>query len=416
MTGAPQGPLAGIRVVDLTSVVMGPYATQLLGDYGADVIKVEPPDGDVMRQSGPMRNRGMGHLYMTTNRSKRSIAIDLKDERGRNILLRLCKSADVLVYNLRPQAMARLRLSYEDIRSVNPRIIYVGAFGFSQRGPYAARPAYDDLIQGMAGIPSLTQLAGSQPRYVPLIFADRTVGLQLAFAIASALVYRERHGEGQRVDVPMYEGLLSVVLGEHLAGELFRPPIGPAGYQRSLSPNRRPYKTTDGHICVLIYTDKHWRKFFEAIGEHDLFETDQRFSSQGLRAANIDAVYAALSDILATRGTDEWLALFEVADIPAARMYSIDDILHDDHLAAIGYFRDCQHPTEGTITALAVPTEWSLSAPAVGRHAPQLGEHTREIMREAGYGEEAITQHLDSGVVRQALTGHDRPDENPAET
>jgi hypothetical protein len=196
VTGASRGPLAGIRVLDLTSVVMGPYATQLLGDYGADVIKVERPDGDVMRQSGPMRNRGMGHLYLTTNRSKRSIAIDLKDNRGRDILLRLCKSADVLVCNLHPQAMARLRLSYEDIRSVNPRIIYMGAFGFSQRGPYAGRPAYDDLIQGMAGTPFLTQIGRSEPRYVPLIFADRTAGLQLALAIASALVHRERHGEG----------------------------------------------------------------------------------------------------------------------------------------------------------------------------------------------------------------------------
>lgn len=247
---------------------------------------------------------------------------------------------------------------------------------------------------------------------MPLIFADRTVGLQLAFAIASALVHRERHGEGQRVDVPMFEGLLSIVLGEHLAGELFRPPVGPAGYQRSLTSNRRPYKTTDGYICILIYTDKHWRKFFEAIGEEDLFQTDQRFSSQGQRAANIDAVYATLSEILATRGTDEWLTLFE---IPASRMYSVDDILHDDHLKAIGYFSDSQHPSKGTITSLAVPTEWSVSAPAAGHHAPRLGEHTCEVMREAGYGQEKIAKYLDSGVVGQTLPGHDRSDGNPAE-
>lgn len=277
------GPLAGVRVLDLTSVVLGPYATRMLGDYGADVIKIESPQGDVMRQTGPMRNANMGHLYLHTNRNKRSVVIDLKHTAGRQVMLTLAARADVLVYNIRPQAMERLALGYEQVKAVNSRIIYVGAFGFSQRGPYAARPAYDDLIQGMAGIPWLARAAGAEiPRYAPMILADRTVGLQLAGAIIAALFYRERSGRGQRVDVPMFEGMLSVVLGEHLGGRTFVPPTAGAGYERSLSPDRRPYRTTDGYICALVYTDKHWRKFFEEIGQPETFQ-DAGFCSQGAR-------------------------------------------------------------------------------------------------------------------------------------
>ncbi len=395
------GPLAGLRVLDLTSVVMGPYATQLLGDYGADVIKIESPEGDVMRLSGPMKNPSMGHLYLTTNRSKRAVTIDLKNPAGRDVLLKLAETADVLVYNIRPQAMARLGLAYADLRGANPRIVYVGAFGFSQRGPYAARPAYDDLIQGMAGIPWLTQKAGAEvPRYAPMILADRVVGLQLALAISSALVHRERSGEGQRVDVPMFEGFLSMVLGEHLAGQLFDPPLGPAGYARSLTPDRRPYRTSDGYLCTLIYTDRHWKSFLAAIGQAALFESDTRFSSQGARAANIDAVYGYLCGVLATRTTAQWLALFASADLPAAPMASIETILSDEHLAAIGFFRRVEHPSEGTITEIAVPTEWSATPPEPVRHAPRRNEHTLEVLREAGYAQAGIDALVESGAVR----------------
>ncbi len=395
------GPLAGVRVLDLTSVVMGPYATQMLGDYGADVIKVEPPEGDVMRLSGPMKNPGMGHLYLSTNRSKRAVTIDLKNAAGREVLLRLAANADALVYNIRPQAMARLGLAWEDVAAINPRLVYVGAFGFSQRGPYAERPAYDDMIQGMTGIPWLSQKAGAEvPRYAPMILADRVVGLQLAFAIASALVHRERSGRGQRVDVPMFEGFLSMVLGEHLAGRLFDPPLGEAGYARSLTPNRRPYRTSDGYLCTLIYTDKHWKAFLAAIGQAALFETDARFSSQGARAANIDAVYGYLSGVLATRTTAAWLTLFAAADLPAARMASIDDVLSDAHLCATGFFRKVEHPSEGTITEMAVATEWSDSPPALERHAPRPGEHTAEVLREAGYTDAEIEALVEGGAIR----------------
>ena len=394
------GPLQGVRILDLTSVVMGPYATQILGDYGAEVIKVEAPEGDVMRLSGPMRNPRMGHLYMNVNRNKRSIVLDLKQSAGREVALVLAGRADVLAYNIRPQAMERLGLSYDEIRAVNPRVIYAGAFGFSQRGPYAARPAYDDLIQGMSGIPWLSQQAGATiPRYAPIILADRLVGVQLVAAITSALYHRERTGRGQRIDVPMYEGFLSAVLGEHLAGRMFDPSLGGPGYQRSLAHDRRPYPTSDGYVCALIYTDKHWRRFFEVIGRSEVFERDARFSTHGARVQCIDEVYGYLRDTLVTRTTTEWLSLFGEADIPAAPMVAIEDVLSDTHLNAIGYFKESEHPSEGKIVELAVPTEWSDSSPELTRHAPGLGEHTVEILREAGFSSHQIDKLSAAGAI-----------------
>ena len=403
MVSRMNGPLHGMRVLDMTSVVMGPYATQWLGDYGADVIKIEPPDGDVMRQSGPMRSERMGHLYLSTNRNKRSVVIDLKQGSGRVALLELVKTADALVYNVRPQAMERLGLGYEDVRAINPGIVYVGAFGFSQRGPYADRPAYDDLIQGMSGLPSLSLQAGAvRPQYAPMILADRLVGLQLALSVTAALLHRLRTGEGQRVDVPMFEGMASIVLGEHLAGEQFKPAIGPTGYSRSLTPQRRPYKTKDGYLCTLIYNDKQWRSFFDVIEKPEMMSTDLRFSTQGARLANIDAVYGYLSETLSTRTTAEWLAAYERADLPAARMYGVEDLLEDDHLRQVGLLQDVEHPTEGTLVSVSNPTEWSSSPPAIRRHAPMLGEHTVEVLREAGIPDDQIEHWLRDGVIRSA--------------
>lgn len=394
------GPLHGIRVIDLTSVVMGPYASSVMADYGADVIKIEPPAGDVMRKSGPMRNGDMGHFYLSLGRNKRSVVLDLKQDQGREVLLRLAREADVLVYNIRPQAMARLGLGYEALRALNPRLVYAGAFGFSQKGPYAGRPAYDDLIQGMCGIPWLAQQAGAdKPRYAPMVLVDRMAGLQLCTAITSALVYRERTGRGQRVDVPMFEGMLSVVLGEHLAGEQFVPATGPSGYQRSLARDRRPYRTRDGYICVLVYNDKHWRSFFAAIGRSKTFECDARFASQNERLNHIDHVYGYLSEVLATRTTDEWLRVFEQADIPAARLYSIDDIVADQHLRATGFIQTARHPTEGELRVTAIPTEWSESVPENRLPAPVLGEHTREVLLEFGYAEGDIAAMQARGVL-----------------
>jgi crotonobetainyl-CoA:carnitine CoA-transferase CaiB-like acyl-CoA transferase len=389
--------------LDLTSVLLGPYATQILGDYGADIIKVEPPEGDIMRLAGPMRSARMGHLYLNTNRNKRSVGLDLKKTSGREVLLRLAKNADVLVYNIRPQAMERLGLSYEEVSAASPGIIYAGGFGFSQRGPYAARPAYDDLVQGMAGVSWLMQAAGQDiPRYAPVVFADRTVGLQLALAVVSALFHRKCTGRGQRIDVPMYEGLVSVVLGEHLAGKTFHPAQGPVGHPRSLARERRPFRTRNGYICALLYTDRHWRAFFVAIGQPDAFQRDVRFASQAARAEHVEEVYGFLRRMLETRSTEEWLALFERSDIPAAPMNSIDDILADKHLQAIGFFRERMHPSEGELIEMAIPTEWSDSQPEVSRHAPLLGEHTEEVLLEAGYETEEIASLVVQGIALTA--------------
>lgn len=377
------GPLAGLRVLDLTSVVMGPYATQVLGDLGADILKVEPPEGDVMRQAGPMRNPKMGHLYLTTNRNKRSVVLNLKTDPDRRAFLKLAETSDILVYNIRPKAMARLGLSYEDVKAINPSIIYVGAIGFSQNGPYADRPAYDDLIQGMAGIPWLSMQSGATfPRYAPFVMADRMVGLQVAVAILAAVNYRNKTGKGQSVEVPMFESLVSVILGEHLAGKLFEPAIGPIGYQRSIAKNRRPYRTSDGYICTMVYSDKHWKNFLTGIGKPELFEAGSMFSSQGARLENIDAVYGYLSDLLETKSTSEWMEFFVSADIPASPMNSMDDILNDEHLNSIGFFETITHPSEGKMINIAVPSRWSESQPTEFRHAPQIGEHTHEVLAE----------------------------------
>jgi len=396
------GPLEGVRILDLTTVVMGPYATQILADLGADVVKVEPPEGDVMRYNAPLRTPGMGHIFMNANRNKRSAVLDLKNEAARAACLAIARSMDVLVYNIRPQAMARLKLSYEEVSAVNPRLLYVGAFGYSQRGPYAAKAAYDDLIQGAVGLPWLFREAGgAAPRYLPAIVADRATGLQLANAVCAGLYWREKSGRGQRIDVPMFESLLPLVLGEHLAGETFIPPQGGLGYGRMLAHGRRPYETKDGYVCVLVYNDKQWRSFFALIGRPELLK-DPKYATQEARSRDYEGAYALVAGEMKKRTTAEWIAALEAADIPVQRMNSLADIVADPHLAATGYFREVEHPTEGRIRAMAVPTEWSESTPEYRRHAPRLGEHTREVLREAGLAEAEIERMIAQGAARSA--------------
>jgi crotonobetainyl-CoA:carnitine CoA-transferase CaiB-like acyl-CoA transferase len=386
------GPLNGVRVLDLTTVVMGPFATQILGDLGADVIKVEPPEGDVMRQAWPYRNAGMGSIYLNTNRNKRSVVLDLKKAPALEAFLLLAKTSDVLVYNVRPQAMARLRLSYEDIFSINPRIIYVGCFGYSQRGPYAARAAYDDMIQGAVAIPWLLHKQGAaEPRYAPMIVADRSVGQQVASAVSAALYFREKTGKGQRIDVPMFEHVLQMILGDHLGGYTFEPQHGDPGYHRILAPDRRPYQTKDGWLCTLIYNDKQWKAFFEVIGKPDMLRSPE-YATQEARSRNYTKAYAFVAAELKQRTTAEWLEALGRADIPVQKMNSLDDIVADPHLAAIGYLKTVEHPSEGRIKTLGIPSEWSESQPEYRRHAPKLGEHTREVLREAGVAEERIAE------------------------
>ncbi len=401
------GPLSGIRIIDLTAVLMGPYATQTLGDMGADIIKVEAPDGDITRQIGPMRNPGMGPVYMNANRSKRSIALDLKAPAGREALMRLVKSADVFVYNMRPSAMKRLGLTYEDIAKINPQIIYVGMFGYSQKGPYANWPAYDDLIQGISTLPTLIARAGDgTPRYVPNAVADRVTGLWAVNTILAAIIGRGKTGKGQKIDVPMFETVAAFVLNDHLGGLSFDPPLDKGGYPRQLSPNRRPYRTKDGYICTLIYTDKHWRSFFAAMGKAETFETDPRFSSVGKRAENIDEIYGEISDLLLTRTTAEWMDLLKKADIPVTPMHDLESILDDPHLQATGFFVEENHPSEGKLVKMRVAGDWSETPPESTRHAPRLGEHSAEILSEAGYRAEEIETLRAAHVISTPADAH----------
>ena len=395
-------PLDGVRILDLTSVVMGPFATQLLGDLGADVIKVEPPDGDILRHIAPMRHPGMGHIFLHHNRNKRSIVLDLKKPDGHAALGRLISTADVLVYNVRPQAMQRLKLSYADVTAFNPQIIYVGAYGFGQRGPYAAQPAYDDLIQGMTAMPALFHEAGaSAPRYVPLAIADRITGLAAVNAVTTALFARSRTGKGQAVEVPMFETVTQMVLADHMGGYTFEPPEGPHGYARMLAEHRAPYPTKDGYICVLIYNDKHWRAFFKLIGREEVFAADPRFGSHEARSRNIAEVYAFAAEQLKQRTTAEWEKLLREADIPAAPLKTVDDLIHDPHLAATGFFMESGHPTEGRLREMTLASHWPDAGPMPHRPAPRLGEHSAEILREAGYDDAGISDLVARGVTRQ---------------
>ena len=398
------GPLAGMRIIDMSSVLMGPFATQMLADYGADVIKVEAPEGDLMRLGGAMRNPKMGALFLQANRNKRSVVLDVKTEAGRRALLRLCRSADALVHNVRTAAMARLRLAYEDLREVNPRIVYVALIGYGETGPYAGKPAYDDLIQGISGISSLFAAGGrGEPRFAPVNMADRVVGLNAAHAILAALLCRERTGEGQSVEVPMFETMAQFVLGDHFGGLGFEPPIGPPGYNRLMSPDRRPYRTRDGYLCVLVYTDRQWKSFFDAIGRPELF-ADPLYSDHATRTRNYDRVYADLAAYLLDRTTADWTELLTRHDIPCVPAHTIETLLEDPHIREVGLIQEMDHPTEGRIRMVAPPARWSRTQPGIERHPPNLGEHTREVLAEAGFDEDEVDDMIRTGSAAQATS------------
>ena len=395
------GALEGVRVLDLTTVLMGPYATQLLGDMGADVIKVEPPSGDTTRGLGPARHPGMGAGFLHVNRNKRSLVLDLKQPDGHAALLALAKTVDVLIYNVRPQAMARLDLGYDRLQAINPRLIYAGVFGYGQDGPYARKPAYDDLIQGAMGLPSLVARVGDGvPRYVPIAIVDRTVGVHAAMAVSAALYRREKTGLGQAIDIPMFETMVPFMLGEHLAGQTFDPPAGAAGYARMLARERTPYVTQDGYLCALIYNDAQWRSFCRMLGDPERFERDPRLHSLATRTEHVQALYSMVAEILLTNTTAYWLQRFEEADIPAIPLHTLDSLLQDQHLTATGYFERREHPSEGPIVEMRPASRWSESPAALRRPAPRLGEHSVQILGELGFDAPTIDRFIAQGVTR----------------
>jgi crotonobetainyl-CoA:carnitine CoA-transferase CaiB-like acyl-CoA transferase len=395
------GPLDGVRILDCTSVVLGPWATQQLGDLGADVIKIEPPEGDTTRQLGPRRHPGMAAFYLGCNRSKRSLVLDLKHDAGRRALFRLAERADILIHNFRPEPAGRLGLSYEAFEAINPRLIYLATYGYRAGGPYGAKAAYDDIIQAGAGFAWLQTAVAGTPRYLPTIVADKTGSNGVVSAVLAALYARERTGVGQAVEVPMMETLASFVMVEHMYGETFVPALESAGYKRILNPQRRPYATKDGFLAILPYTDGHWREFCELVGRPDLLG-DARFASIANRLANVEAYYGTLGEIARTRTNAEWLALLEKSNVPHGPVNSLEDLLTDPQLEATDFWKVVDHPSEGKIRMPDVPPRFSKTPPEIRRLQPRLGEHSVEVLREAGFSAEEVDAMLASGVTLKA--------------
>ena len=391
-----EGPLAGVRVIDLTINVLGPMATQVLGDAGADVIKIEAPGGDPMRQIGPSRTADMSVYFLNLNRNKRSVVLDLKREAARAVLRRLVAGADVFVHNMRTAAVERLGFGYPEVAAINPRIVYASATGFRRGGPYRDRGAFDDLIQGMSGLASLNRGPDGAPRYVPTVMADKLCGHVLASAVVMALYARSVTGKGQEVHVPMLETMLAFNLVEHLWGATLRAPELGLGYSRMLSPHRRPYATRDGHICVIAVTDEQWRRLFAAIGRPALIE-DERFTTISARARNIDAVYAVLTEAMPERTTAEWGVILDAADIPNGAVNSLEGLLANEYLRETGFFQPVEHPTEGPMATLAIPVEFDGTPASIRALPPKLGEHTEAVLREAGLTEAEIAAAQGSG-------------------
>jgi crotonobetainyl-CoA:carnitine CoA-transferase CaiB-like acyl-CoA transferase len=397
-----------VRVLDLTTILLGPFASQILGDMGADVLKVESPGGDATRDVGPPPADGMGAVFLGCNRNKRSIVLDLKQDVAREALLRLAAGADVFVHNMRPQAIERLALGYEDLAAVRADIIYCGAYGFRASGPYGNKAAFDDMIQAASGLAAL-QNRDAEPHYVTSAIVDKITGMAVANAVVTALFHRERSGRGQCIEVPMFETMVNFNMVEHLYGRAYEPARGRTGYPRTLSPDRRPYATKDGYIGVLPYTDRQWQAFCTLAGRPEL-AADPRYRSLDRRLANIDALYADVSMMLTARTSAEWLQALDAANIPAMPVHDPDALPEDAHLAAGNFWELREDPELGRLRFPGLPARFSATPGALRRLPPRLGEHSVEILAEAGYSEGDIEAMLDTGATRQ----HDAGGANPA--
>ncbi len=393
------GTLDGIRVVDLTTVILGPWATQMLGDMGADVIKVETPAGDTTRQLGPRRNEGMASLYLAANRNKRSIVLDLTRPGGREVLLKIVGTADVFLHNMRPKVARKLGLEYDNFAPAYPDLVYCATYGFRRDGPMADKPAYDDIIQAASGLADLQTVTSDQPRYVPTIMADKTTAFNVVSGILAGLLRRERGGGGQAIEVPMFETLVDFVMVEHLYGACFEPPIAGMGYARILNTERKPYATLDGYLSVLPYTDENWRALFEIAGRQELIE-DPRFATMSARVNDSEAVYGILAEIIATRTSSEWQRVLDHANIPVMAVNTKEMLLENEQLLATGFWRIEDHPTEGRLRMTDPPIRFSKTPSTVRRPAPRLGEHSAEILAEAGYSEREIEDLFTAEISR----------------
>ena len=398
VSDAAQGPLHGLKVLDLTSVVLGPYATQILGDYGADVVKVEPLDGDLMRANGVSRTPGMSSIFLSINRNKRSIALDLKAKEGRDIFLALAERSDIVLHNMRQPAVERLDISYEAVRARNERIIYCAATGFGQSGPDRNKPAFDDIIQSACGLASLNRLDGTGPQYVPTLIADKTVGMAVVSAVLAALYSRTQTGRGQYIEVPMLETMVEFVMVEHLGGLTFDPPEGPPGYQRISNGGRRPVPTSDGYVTMLPYSPRNWTELFSTLGREDLLHTFD-LSSRHAVNASVKELYQQLAKITPQKNTEEWLRTCEVLDIPATALFRLEDLQEHPHLKAVEHFQTMEHPSEGLIRFVKPSTVFSRTPARVHRGAPCLGQDTDAVLAELGYSPADIETLLSKKII-----------------
>lgn len=390
--------LKGVTVLDLSSVVFGPFASQMLADFGADVIKVESPEGDIFRAAAPARHRGMGAGYLNLNRNKRSISLDLKRAEGRAALDDLVREADVFLHNMRPAAIERLDLGYARLSSLNERLIYCGAVGFGSDGPYANDPAYDDVIQSMTGFARLDIDPDAEPRLLPTIITDKIAGLYAAAGILGALMSRERTGRGMAVEAAMFESLASFMLAEHLSGHVFDPPEGTLRYDRVTSPHRRPYRTADGYIATLPYSAKHWEKVLRVLGRDDLADADW-VRDNSRRSERVGELYAVLAEAMPERTTEEWLAELRRLDIPCGPVNRLEDLIADKHLHAVGFFNPTTHPSEGALTSVRQPLRFVDAPTQTDRPAPRLGGDGRAVLHEYGMDDATIDALVASGAM-----------------
>jgi len=392
-----KGPLEGVRIIDLTTVVLGPYATRILADMGADVIKVETLAGDQTRHYKPLRHDGMAGYFLNLNRNKRSISVDLKTPGGMVILKRLVSGAHAFIHNMRQQAADRLGLGYESVRSINPEIVYCAAVGFGSAGPYSGRAAYDDVIQAGSGLAGLHAMVHGEPAFAPTVLCDKITGHTVAYAVLAALLQQAKGGGGQAVEVPMLETAAEFALLEHLHGATFEPPLGEIGFRRVLSRYRKPFRTRDGYMCILPYSDSNWSDFFRFTGRTE-FQGDPRFAVLADRVQHIDLLYSIVEEEAPHFSNAEWQAFCDSVSIPCMPVKNLDEVLHDEHLAAVNMFTLHEHPTEGPYRVVRSPVEFAEPF-QVRHHGPRLGEDSLAVLREAGFSGPEVEGFLRDGVV-----------------
>lgn len=397
MNPTTKAPLAGVTVIELSTVFMAPYCAQLLAEWGADVIKVESPAGDTVRGVNDHEGRGLGPVFVTANRGKKSVVLDLKDPRGMEVIRSLISTADVFLHNIRPPAARRLGITGEELLAVNPRLIHCGFRGFGAGGPYSDRPAYDDVIQAASGVAAAQTVDGSEPAYWRSAAADKIMGLYGAAAISAALAGRAGTDVGRIIEVPMFEGMASFMLLDRQGGWVQNPPTGPTGYARTDSEHRKPYRTSDGYLSVMVYADKHWLAFFDLIGRQEL-GSDPRFADIGARTRNIDELYSILSDEMMRRSTEEWMRLLGAADIPHGPVNSIESLFEDEHLTATKFFHTLDQPGLGEVRLARSPISMGMP-PEPARPAPRLGEHTEQVLADTGLAADDIAKLVADGVA-----------------